>query len=95
MWKCKPNRPFPPQFAFVMVLHNNNSNPKKTEIGTRIVGYCCHRSDHVLGRMVEELWNFSLEKSQLVGCSLGAQKMNAESSADISKGSKDSARPFV
>ena len=26
IWKCKPNKPFPPQVALVLVFHHSNSN---------------------------------------------------------------------
>jgi hypothetical protein len=28
LWKCKPNKPFPPHFALVIVFHHCNSKPK-------------------------------------------------------------------
>jgi hypothetical protein len=28
MWKCKPNKPFPPQVASIMVVHGSSRNPK-------------------------------------------------------------------
>ena len=28
MWKCKPNKPSPPNFHLVMMFHHSSSNPK-------------------------------------------------------------------
>ena len=34
----------------------------RTEAGPRTAWHCCDRPDHVLGRVVEGLWNLGLEK---------------------------------
>lgn len=41
--------PFLPELLFVMVFHHSNRNPG---VGTRVVGYCCDKADHVLERAV-------------------------------------------
>ena len=43
---------------------------RRTEISTRVVGQCCDRADHVLGRITERRWNFELEKPLSVGSSV-------------------------
>jgi hypothetical protein len=57
--------PFLPEVALAMVIHYSNDKPK-TEIGTRIVGYCCDRHDHAFGWIVKRLWSFGLEKPLIV-----------------------------
>lgn len=47
----------------VVVFYHSYRKITTTEIDTRIVGHCCDRHDHVLGRIVEGLWNFRLGKS--------------------------------
>lgn len=78
MWTHKPNKPFAPQLALVMVFHHSSSK-LKTETCTRIVGYCWDRRGHIIfGRIVEELWDFGREDpssvQNLVSCSVGAWK---------------------
>lgn len=75
MWKCKPNKSSPLQVILVTVFHYSSR-----QTGTRVGEYCCDRSDHVvLGRTVEGLWDFGLEKHLRVESSVsscvGAREM--------------------
>lgn len=65
------------QIVFSMFHHNHRNS--KSKIGTRLVGYCFDRLDHVLWRIVEGLCNGGVEKTlgveRLVGCSVEAWKI--------------------
>lgn len=71
------------------MLKNLHLIHPKTEIGTRIVGYCDDRPGLVVsGWIVEGLWDFGLEKSLNVESSVGwlfcrgLGDKNVENSAD-------------
>ena len=72
MWKCKINEPVPSQLAFLSWCFIIAILTLSTvEMGLKIKGYCCNRTDHInLGKIMEELWNFGLEKSLSVQSSV-------------------------
>jgi hypothetical protein len=46
------------------MFHHSSRKVIETEIGIRRMEYCFYRPDQViLGRIVEGIWNFGLEKS--------------------------------
>lgn len=51
----------------------------------RFMGFCCDRPDHVLLRIIEQLWNLGLEKllsvQKLISC-CGSLEINIESNVD-------------
>lgn len=42
---------YPPPSCFGAVFYYSNNKPSRTEVGSRKIGYCCDRSDHVAGRI--------------------------------------------
>ena len=70
-----------------MRFHDSNGHPMK-EIGTRIMGYCCDRPEHIVfGRIVVrslELWaTKALECLELSGLFFrGSEDENVKSNAD-------------
>jgi hypothetical protein len=78
MWKCQPNKPFPPDLPFGHGVFIAAIETLR-QMDTSVVGYCCDRPDHVLGRIVKGLLNFELEEplsvKSFVECSLVSWKI--------------------
>ena len=74
----KPDLLLPMLPLAMMFDHSTTVTLTKRETSTRMIGGCCDRLGHILGRTVEGHWNSGLEKplsvQRLVSCSEGVWK---------------------